>query len=156
MFLGNSDQDTIRTIRLDPHCPCKIFIKFHQKLIIFSISNAFKKMNWRQHSLTHIVLNIMIFFDLSSIFRSFQQIVIKGQYSLTHVILVLRILPKKVFFQMFIKQESRTEWFVPHCPFHNLIKFLKSPPIFFLFQIFSRYLSQGQCGLTRIVLSIKF
>ena len=75
MFLANSDQETIWTIRFDPYCPYKIFIKFHQRLILFSISNAFKKLNWRQHSLNHIVLN-MIFFDLHCIFQSFYQILI--------------------------------------------------------------------------------
>ena len=75
MFLANSDQETIWTIRFDPYCPYKIFIKFHQRLILFSISNAFKKLNWRQHSLNHIVLN-MIFFYLHCIFQSFYQILI--------------------------------------------------------------------------------
>ena len=29
MFLANSDQEIIRTIRFDPYCPYKVFIKFH-------------------------------------------------------------------------------------------------------------------------------
>ena len=48
---------------------------------------------------------------------------------------------KKILFQIFIKQESKTEQFVPYCPFNNLIKFLTNPPIFFLFQMFSSNLS---------------
>ena len=63
MFLANSDQETIQTIQSDPYCPYKIFIKFHQRLIQFSISNAlFKQLNLRQCSLTHIVLNMIFFF----------------------------------------------------------------------------------------------
>ena len=71
MFLANSDQETIRTIRFEPYCLYKILVKFPQRLILFSISNAFKKSNWSQHNLTHIVLNIMIFFGLRCIFQSF-------------------------------------------------------------------------------------
>ena len=59
MFLANSDQEAIWNI--DPYCPYKIFIKLRQKLILFSISNAFKKLNFRKPNLIHIVLNIMIF-----------------------------------------------------------------------------------------------
>ena len=61
MLLTNSDQETIRTIRLDPYCPYNVFIRVHQRLILFPISNAFKKLNQRQHDLTHIVLKVMIF-----------------------------------------------------------------------------------------------
>ena len=72
MFLANSDQEVIWTIwNIDPYCPYKIFIKFRQKLTLFSISNAFKKLNFRKPNLTHIVLNIMIFFDRRCIFQSF-------------------------------------------------------------------------------------
>ena len=56
MFLTNSDQETIQTIWFDLF---KVFIKFHLKVILSSISNAFKKLNQRQHDLTHIVLKIM-------------------------------------------------------------------------------------------------
>ena len=42
MFLENSDQ---KTKRFDPYCPYKVFIKFHQGLILFFVSNAFKKLN---------------------------------------------------------------------------------------------------------------
>ena len=59
MFLVNSNQEkTVQTIRFDPYCPHKVFIMFHQRLMLFSISNAFKKQNRRQQNLTHIVLNI--------------------------------------------------------------------------------------------------
>ena len=76
MFLANSDQGTIWTIYMTHivHIKSyKIFIKFHQRLILFYISNAFKKLNLRKYSLTHIVLNIMIlicvaFSNLSSKF----------------------------------------------------------------------------------------
>ena len=43
MFLTNSDQETVQTIWFD----------------LFNISNAFKKLNQREHDLTHIVLKIM-------------------------------------------------------------------------------------------------
>ena len=71
MFLANSDQETIRIIRFEPYCLYKILVKLSQRLILFSISNAFKKSNWSQHNLTHFVLNIMIFFELRCIFQSF-------------------------------------------------------------------------------------
>ena len=45
MFLTNSDQETIQTISFD----------------LFTISNAFKKLNQKQHDLTHIVLKITKF-----------------------------------------------------------------------------------------------
>ena len=45
MFLANSDQETIQTIQFGPYCPYEIFIKFQQRLILFSISDAFKKLN---------------------------------------------------------------------------------------------------------------
>ena len=59
MFLVNSNQEkTIQTMQVDPYCPHKVFIMFHQRLMLFSISNAFKKQNRRQQNLTHIALNI--------------------------------------------------------------------------------------------------
>ena len=42
MFLANSDQTAIW---FDPYCPYKVFIKFHQRLVLFFISNEFKKLN---------------------------------------------------------------------------------------------------------------
>ena len=36
-------------------------MSFYQRLILFSISNAFKKLNQRQHNLTHIICNVMVF-----------------------------------------------------------------------------------------------
>ena len=84
MFLANSDKQKIWTIRFDPYCPYKVLIKFHQRLTLFSISNAFKKLNQKQHNLNHIVLNIMIHFQSALYFPIFlEQILIKGQYSLT-------------------------------------------------------------------------
>ena len=71
MFLGNSNQETIRTIWFGPYCPHKVFITFRQRLMLFSVSNAFKKLNRRQQNLTHIVLNIMIVSDLRCIFQMF-------------------------------------------------------------------------------------
>ena len=85
MFLANSNQETIQTIQFDSYCPHKVFVIVHQGLILFSISNLFKKLNRRQKNLTHIVLNIMIVFNLCCIFQCFRQILIKGQYGLTHV-----------------------------------------------------------------------
>ena len=87
IFPATSVQEAIGAIRFDPYCQYKIFIKFGQKLILFSISKAFKKLNWRKHNLTHIVV-ILIFFDWHCIFQSFLQFLIKGQYSLILVILV--------------------------------------------------------------------
>ena len=78
MFLANSDQEAIWTIRFDPYCPYKIFIKFRQKLILFSILNAFKKLNCRKPNLTHIVLNIMIFFRSALHFPIFLAIFDQG------------------------------------------------------------------------------
>ena len=139
MFLANSDKETVRTIRFDPYCQYKIFIKFHQRLILFSISNAFKKLNWRQHNVTHIVLKIVIFFRSALHFLIF--LVNFGQKT-------IRLDPcypcfkdsiKKNFFflfQIFIKQESRTERFVPYFPFNTLNKFLTNSPIFFCFKYF--------------------
>ena len=83
MFLANSNQEKIRTIRFDPYCPHEVFITFHQRLMVFSISNAFRKLNRRQQNLTHIVLNITIVFNLRCIFQCFRQILIKGEYGLT-------------------------------------------------------------------------
>ena len=48
MFLANSNEETTRSIRCDPYCPHKVSITFHQRLMLFSISNAFKKLNRRQ------------------------------------------------------------------------------------------------------------
>ena len=62
MFLANSNHETIQTIWLDPCCLHKVFKMFHQRLMLFSVSNAFKKLNCRQQNLTHIVLNIVIVF----------------------------------------------------------------------------------------------
>ena len=53
--------------------------------MLFSILNAFQKLNRRQQNLTHIVPNIMIVLDLRSIFQCFRQILIKGQYGLIRV-----------------------------------------------------------------------
>ena len=61
MFLANSNQVTIRTIRFNSYCPHKASIMPHQRLLLFSISNAFKKLNLRQQNLTHIVLNMIVF-----------------------------------------------------------------------------------------------
>ena len=104
---------------------------FHQRLVLFSISNAFKKFNSRQHNFTQFVLNIMIFFNLRCIFQSFWNILIKGQYGLTHSILVLRIVSKKKFSVSNIHKtglKDRTVCLL--CPFTNLNKFLTNPPIF--------------------------
>ena len=60
IFLATSVQEALGTKRFDPYCQYKIFIKFSQKLILFSISKEFKKLNWRKHNLTLIVV---IFFD---------------------------------------------------------------------------------------------
>ena len=60
MFLANSDQETTRTIRFDPHPPYKVFTKFNQRLILFSISSAFNKLNQKQHNLTHVILILRI------------------------------------------------------------------------------------------------
>ena len=76
MFLANSNQETIRTIRFDPYCLHKVFITFHQRLTLFPISNTFKKLKWRQKNLIHIVLNIIILF--------------KRQHSLTSAIVSLK------------------------------------------------------------------
>ena len=62
IFLATYVQEAIGTKQFDPYCQYKIFIKFGQKLILFSISKAFKKLNWRKQNLTHVVV-IMIFFD---------------------------------------------------------------------------------------------
>ena len=62
MILANSNQETIQTIWFDPYCLHKIFITFHQRLTLFSISNTLKKLKWRQQNLIHIVLNIIILF----------------------------------------------------------------------------------------------
>ena len=77
MFLANSDKQKIWTIRFDPYCADKVLIKFHQRLTLFSISNAFKKLNQKQHNLNHIVLNIMIHFQSALYFPIFlEQILI--------------------------------------------------------------------------------
>ena len=73
MFLAISKQETIRTVRaiqFDPYCPHKVFITFHQKLMLFSISDGFKKLNRRQQNLTHIVLNN----DCFSIYVAFSNV----------------------------------------------------------------------------------
>ena len=84
VFPANSNQETIWTIRFDPYFPHKVFITFHQRLMLFSILSAFKKLNQRWQNLSHIVLNIMIVFDRCCIFQCFWQILIKVQYGLTH------------------------------------------------------------------------
>ena len=61
-FLANSDQEITRAIRFDPYPPYKGFTKCHQRLILYSISSAVKKLNQKQHNLTHIVLNVVIVF----------------------------------------------------------------------------------------------
>ena len=60
------------------YCPYRVFIRVHQRFILFPISNTFKKLNQRQHDLTHILLKVMIF-DLRCILQSFYQILIKRQ-----------------------------------------------------------------------------
>ena len=116
MFLANSDQETIQTIQSDPYCPYKIFIKFHQRLIQFSISNAlFKQLNLRQCSLTHIVLNMIFFFRSALHFLIFlanfdQRTILFDQCYLSFKNSIKK---KKKLFQIFIKQESRTGRFVP-------------------------------------------
>ena len=105
VFLANSNQE----IWFDPYCPHKGFITFHQSLMLFSISNAFSKMNWRQQNLTHVVINIMIAFRSALHFpvfpTNFDQRTIR--FDPCHV---LRVLSKNIFclFQTFIKYESRT------------------------------------------------
>ena len=71
MFQTNSNQETIPTMWFDPYCPHKGFITFHQRLMQFSISNAFKKLNWRQQNLIHVVLNIMLVFQSALHFPMF-------------------------------------------------------------------------------------
>ena len=69
MFPANSNQETIQTMWFDPYFPHKVFIMFHQRLMLFSVSSAFKKLNQRWQSLTHIVINMMIVFDRCCIFK---------------------------------------------------------------------------------------
>ena len=47
MFLASSNQEKIQTLWFDPYCPHKVFMIFHQRVILFSISIAFKKLNRR-------------------------------------------------------------------------------------------------------------
>ena len=97
MVLANSNQETIQTIWFDPYCPCKVFTTFHQKLMLFSVSSALKKLNWRQQNLTHIVLNIMIVFWSVSHFpifpTNFNQRIIQSD-----TCYVLRVLSKNIIF----------------------------------------------------------
>ena len=82
----------------------------------------------------HIVLNIMIFLtcvtfsNLSSKFWS------KDPWFDPCYPCFKDSVKKKKIFQIFIKQESRIEWFVPYCPFNNLNKFLTNPPNLFCFK----------------------
>ena len=100
MFLANSNQETIQEIWFDPYCPHKVFITFHQRLILVSISNAFKKLNRRQQHLSHIVLNIMVVFRSALHFpmflTNFDQRTIRFDPCY-----VLRVLSKKKFFVCF-------------------------------------------------------
>ena len=104
MFLANSNQQTLRTIRFDSYCLHKVFITFHRRFMLLSISNAFKKLNGRQQNLTHIVLKITIVFRSALHFQCLKQILMKGKYGLTHV-MFYRFYQKKFFclFQTFIK-----------------------------------------------------
>ena len=97
MFLANYNQETTQTIRFDSYCPCKVFITFHQRLILFSISNAFKKLNRRQQNSTHIVLNIMIVFQSALHFSMFSTNFDQRTIWFDPCY-VLRVQSKKIFF----------------------------------------------------------
>ena len=96
MFLANSNQETIRTTWFDPYCPHNVFITFHQRLMLSSVSIAFQKLNQRQQNLTHIVLNIMVVFRSALHFPMFptnfdQRTIQFDPYC------ILRVLPKNIF-----------------------------------------------------------
>ena len=108
MFLANSSQEIIQTIWFDPYYPHKVFIMFHQRFILFSISNAFKKLNQRQENLIDIVHDIMI------VFRS----VLHFPMSPTN------------FDQRTIRSDT-------YCPINKTLnKFLTDPLIFLYFKYF--------------------
>ena len=133
MLLANSNQETIQ---FDSYCPHKVFITFHQRLMLFSISNAFKKLNQRQQNLIHIVLNITIVFRSALHFPIFPTNWSKD--NTFDPCYILRVLSKNIFclFQTFIKWESRTKRFDAHFSFKTLNKFLTNPLIFLCFKYF--------------------
>ena len=140
MFLANSNQEAIRTIRFDPYWPHKVFITFDQRLMLFSISNTFRKLNRRQQNLTHIVLDMMIVFRSALHFlmfsTNFDQRTIRFD-----TCYVLRVVSKNIF--LFVSNihkkwiKDKTVW--PVLPFYNTIS--NKPSIFFMFQIFLRNLN---------------
>ena len=129
MFLANSNQEAIRTTWLDPYCPHKVFITFHQRLMLFSVSNAFKKVNRRQQNLTHIVLNIMIVFrsalDFPMFPTNFDRRII--QFDPCHV---LRVLSKNIV--LFISNTHKiriqrlTSKMLTSVPLYEVMKYMKS------------------------------
>ena len=109
---------------------------FRQRLMLFSISNAFKKLNQRQQNLIHIVLNITIVFRSALHFPIFPTNWSKD--NTFDPCYILRVLSKNIFclFQTFIKWESRTKRFDAHFSFKTLNKFLTNPLIFLCFKCF--------------------
>ena len=106
--------------------------------MLFSISNTFRKLNQRQQNLTHIVLDMMIVFRSALHFlmfsTNFDQRTIRFD-----TCYVLRVVSKNIFlfFQTFIKNESRTKRFDPYCPFTTL--FLTNPLFFYASNIFKKF-----------------
>ena len=96
MFLANSNQQTLRTIRFDSYCLHKVFITFHRRFMLLSISNAFKKLNGRQQNLTHIVLKITIVFRSALHFPMFETNFDERRIR-SDTCYVLQVLSKKIF-----------------------------------------------------------
>ena len=78
--------------------------------MLFSISNAFKKLNWKKQNFTHIVLNLMIVFQSELHFPMFLANFDQSAIWSADTCYVLRVLSKNIF--------------DPYCPIKTQIKFL--------------------------------